>query len=557
MNTEVRSPNRRQRPLPAFLLLTLTFSSTAAAAKADCAAMVPDPSTLRALGARIGQILFEPQDIFDERKPGERTLVFRTVNRLHVRTRPAALAAQLLFKSGDPYSPRLLDENARNLRRLAYLREPQFELRCFRQPPDAPPTVDVALITRDVWTLNPLLEYSRKGGENVSTIGVEDRNFLGLGKSIELKFRQDRNRNTRSLAYHDQNLGFGRRTLDVLLADNTDGHTLDLRLEQPFYALNTRRQWLLGIGKVDVEQPRSVFATEVDRYRQQATLADFGIGWSAGLDSHWVHRYFAGVRYERQRFSTVPGLSTLPPPADRELLIPYFRVEGIQDDFATTFNQDLIGRTEDLALGWNYALEVGQTAESLGSDRTATLLSARVADGIRIAAKQLLLLEAHAHTRLGTQREDTLTGMSGRYFYRHSDQSTFYAALSGDFGRNLDADRELVLGGENGLRAYPFDYQQGSSRALLTLEQRYFTDWQLLRLFRVGAAAFVDVGRVWGDSAVPSPQLGTLRSIGVGLRLGSTRAARANILHIDLAYPLDGRAQDRGLALIVETRATF
>ena len=41
----------------------------------------------------------------------------------------------------------------------------------------------------------------------------------------------------------------------------------------------------------------------------------------------------------------------------------------------------------------------------------------------------------------------------------------------------LDPDMQLLIGGDNGLRGYPLRYEAGTSRALLTVEQRFYTDW--------------------------------------------------------------------------------
>ena len=66
-------------------------------------------------------------------------------------------------------------------------------------------------------------------------------------------------------------------------------------------------------------------------------------------------------------------------------------------------------------------------------------------------------------------------------------------------GHEQPGSRESVLlGGDNGLRGYPLRYQAGESRSLLSLGERFFTDFYPWRLFRVGYAAFLDVGRVSG-----------------------------------------------------------
>jgi hemolysin activation/secretion protein len=121
----------------------------------------------------------------------------------------------------------------------------------------------------------------------------------------------------------------------------------------------------------------------------------------------------------------------------------------------------------------------------------------------------------------------------------------------------LDSDRQLLLGGEEGLRGYPLRYQAGTSRALLTLEERYYTGWYPFRLFHVASAAFFDMGRTWGTDVTGATSDGLLKNVGVGLRLGSSRSAFGNVIHIDLAFPLDGDDDVDSVQLVVETKARF
>ena len=121
-----------------------------------------------------------------------------------------------------------------------------------------------------------------------------------------------------------------------------------------------------------------------------------------------------------------------------------------------------------------------------------------------------------------------------------SKSSKFFALVAGTMTEALDAENQLLLGGDNGLRGYPLRYQAGTSRALLTLEQRYYTGWYPFHLFHVGAAAFFDMGRTWGTDVTGADSLGLLKDVGIGLRFGSSRSSFGNVIHVDLAFPLDG-----------------
>ena len=52
-------------------------------------------------------------------------------------------------------------------------------------------------------------------------------------------------------------------------------------------------------------------------------------------------------------------------------------------------------------------------------------------------------------------------------------------------------------------------------------------------------SAFVDVGRAWGGDNVNAANPGWLGNVGMGLRIVSTRAAFSNVLHVDIAMPLN------------------
>ena len=82
---------------------------------------MPAAAELERLGAVIGEVFIHNENIFDLEDPLENKELYRLANKLHVRTKPNVIRQQLLFKSGDRYSQRLLDESARILRSARYL----------------------------------------------------------------------------------------------------------------------------------------------------------------------------------------------------------------------------------------------------------------------------------------------------------------------------------------------------------------------------------------------------------------------------------------------------
>ncbi len=96
----------------------------------------------------------------------------------------------------------------------------------------------------------------------------------------------------------------------------------------------------------------------------------------------------------------------------------------------------------------------------------------------------------------------------------------------------------------------------------MTIEQRFFGQKEWFALFHLGAAIFYDQGRVIGTSAIPQDQQGWLRDVGIGLRFSGTRTGNReegthNILHIDLAAPLDGSSDIEKLQWLVTVKNGF
>ena len=149
------------------------------------------------------------------------------------------------------------------------------------------------------------------------------------------------------------------------------------------------------------------------------------------------------------------------------------------------------------------------------------------------------------------------TNLKLRYYWRQSENRLFFALLDATAGHNLDLDNPVRLGGDSGLRGYPLRYQSGDGRLLISVEQRYFTDWYPFHLFRVGGAIFFDAGRTYGDNPVAGPNLGWLRDVGIGLRFAPTRLGANRVFHLDLAFPLDGDPTIDSVQILLESKRSF
>ncbi len=517
-------------------------------------AEVPDDATLEAAGARIGTVTIRALDVFDTSRPDENTWLFRTANRLHVNSRETTIVDRLLFRAGDPYKGRLLEESERLLRDTRYLYDAAV-----RPVRYVDGVVDIEVVTRDVWTLNPGISFGRSGGKSTSGFELEELNLFGQGSQLNFKQLNEVDRDITSFRYVDRQLGSTWWALELEHSDFSDGGAKRLLLEQPFYALDTRRAGGFSSFKTNRIDTRYDRGEPVAEYLVDRRFRSAWVGWSRGLQGRFVTRWSVGLTDDERVFDPVAGSRfRAAAPADRKLVYPWAAVEFVEDDFRALRNLDQIERTEDFQYGWRAGIRIGYSTKGLDADRNAVIFTSQLSKGYELSGKRSLLLAAsldgrHEHGAFA----DTLLSASARYYHRQSERRLFFASLAVDSGEKLDADRELMLGGDTGLRGYPLRYQGGQGRWLLTLEQRAFTDWYPFRLVHVGGAAFLDVGGTWGRDPFASGTQEVLGDVGVGLRLGNSRSALGNVLHIDLAFPVGGDKSLKSMQVTVETKRSF
>lgn len=561
--------HRRLRPVTCALLGLLSLLATfpgqgiaqsGFAARKDPLVAVrppglPDDATLEASGARIGEVRIRALDIFDTTKPAENTTLFRTANRLHLNTLESTIRDRLLFKPGEPYRAQKLKESERLLRDTRFLFDAIVTPLRYQDG-----IIDVEVVTRDVWTLNPGVSFGRSGGKSTSGFELEELNLLGRGIQLNIKQKQEVDRDVTAFRFVDPQIGRSWWSVRAEYEDNSDGSAERFLLDHPFYSLDTR--WAGGISLESVDQIDSRYALgeRVGEYRSETRRDTAYIGRSTGLVDGAAWRGSIGFTRDDNRFSAVSG--TLLPtvvPTDRKLAYPWIQVEWLQDDFRTLRNRDQIERTEDRQYGWRVTGRVGYATTGLGSDRNAMIFDSRLTKGFEIDERSALLLDAALAGRFESGNfVDTFLRSSLRYYRRHSEQRLLFAALTVDAGERLDSDRNVTLGGDNGLRGYPLRYQQGEGRWIATVEQRWFTTWYPFRLFHVGAAAFADIGAVWGEDYSGQRRASRILSdVGVGLRLGNSRSALGNVLHIDLAFPLNADKSIKNVQLLIETKSSF
>jgi hypothetical protein len=109
----------------------------------------------------------------------------RLINRTHIDTREGKIEDFFLMHEGEPLDPFRLADTERLIRNTQYIQDARIEVIPAESSPDS---VDLVLLTRDVWSL----------GINVSVIDLQryrakvyERNLLGLGHGLEYEADMD------------------------------------------------------------------------------------------------------------------------------------------------------------------------------------------------------------------------------------------------------------------------------------------------------------------------------------------------------------------------------
>ena len=507
--------------------------------------------------ARIGAINIIIGNVFDTSNPSEDKALYRWANRFHVMTQERVVNSVLLFEEGEPYRGRVLAESERALRATGFVAEAAIAAGEYHADTN---TVDVNVFVRDAWTLQPDFSFKRSGGVNEYQLGATENNLFGLGKSISLGFEKTIDREGIGFGYSDPNVYGSRTRLDLQLADTSDGERIAISAGRPFFSLDThwsttgdvikdnRIDQMYDLGEVVDEFEHSARGLSIQGGRSRGGMGNRALRWLAGMSYH-------EDLFEPDEHKPMPDLL----PENRKLVYPWLGVHWIHNDYREVSELNDMGRIEDVGLGLNIFASLGYSTESLGADRNAAIWNLSVSKGFEPGGPgRLFLVDAAASWRGENEGlQNGLLLVDARYYRRNLGRHLFSVSLRGAVSSNLDDDTQVLLGGDTGLRGFPIRYQAGQRSAVLSIEQRFFTDWYPFSLVRVGYAAFFDIGRVWGRDPRASPPLGILYDVGFGMRLTSPRSSGSSVLHVDLAFPINGDESIDSVQLVIGRKKSF
>jgi hypothetical protein len=487
---------------------------------------------------RIANITLHLEDVYPDSDGSDFEFFYELANKLHMRTREEVVRRELLFREGEVLSPELLEETERNLRRFRFLRH----VRITATEPHAG-RVDVHVHTIDAWTTKTQLNVGSSGGRLTGSGGIVEDNFLGRGKSLAAYYIVDSERTSTRLQYVDPRLLGRFLTLGLAYSTGEDLRRTQVYLTRPFHSSLT--SWSYGLGLDGGEQLEYLYDSgeEAARFLRSRLRLEAFVARSLGSDPVHIRRARLGWRVWREDFRPhgQPGTSYLHtlPDEGRQYSGPFVGIELRRSRFLRERNINSSLRDEDFDLGLHLQAEAGLAAETLGSRRDALLLGLAAGSGASFGDGRFALGTARVSGRVedGMLRNVHARLETNAYMRLHP-RVTLAASLSGDWLHRPDPERQILLGGEEGLRGYKLRLFTGDKGMLGRLETRVLIVEDFLRLCSIGTTAFVDAGNVWPQGR-PLDLLEQKLDVGAGLRFTFPRSSQGQILRVDLSYALD------------------
>ncbi len=325
-----------------------------------------------------------------------------------------------------------------------------------------------------------------------------------------------------------------------LYADNSDGNQRRVRVQKPFVSSLDRMAAEALWNRFQQEDriyAEGVVSSEYAQKHEQLLISG---GLAVAPGSARAQRLNVGINFFRDQFQALPSQPDAVLPAPRDFRYVFVGWESVVSDFLTESFVNRGERREDFNLGTRLAAQVGVSPKAFGAPATSFAVAGEISTGWRLGPRAFLQAGAAFRTRLQGGVENATLAGSVTFVWKHPTRllQTTVAQVLLDRGWNLDRDVQFFADGDHGLRGYHLYAFEGDRRILVNLEHRFFGGFEILQLFSLGAAVFVDTG-----AAVPPGEPLRFSSLktdaGVGLRVGISRAASNTVLRLDCAYAFD------------------
>jgi hemolysin activation/secretion protein len=186
----------------------------------------------------------------------------------------------------------------------------------------------------------------------------------------------------------------------------------------------------------------------------------------------------------------------------------------------------------------------GVAPRFLGSTADEGYGRLQVSGGLMTGARSFGLVDLDLSSRFRSRPRESIARLSARWNDQSFPRHTLALGAIGVAGTRVSREFQTVVGGLNGLRAYPVHALAGTQVWRLNAESRWLLVNDYFELVSFGAAAFYDAARAWGPG---SAEAGWHHAAGFGLRLALPHSSLNRVARFDVAFPIeptrDGRRE--------------
>jgi hypothetical protein len=491
-----------------------------------------------ALGERDSTLLIEEikvvrKNVFDPEIKEENKKLYLWVNKFHFLTKERIIRQELLFKEGDIYDKRLLEESERNLRYLGFLGKVKIE-----EIKKDNGRIDVLVKTQDQWSTVVSFSGEAVGKYYSLQIYFEEHNLLGWGKSIVLGYTKTTERENQQLSLMDGNILGTRLFLCADIYERSDGHLYNIIFSRPLYSLETKysfgSQYLNEDGKVNYYQEgKDIFAYRIKNERFYFELSkSFGAEWKKIFSPFYQSESKLCSFYSFQDSSQYAEF--LPP--NRNLQHFGFSLKLWHPQYEKLIYVDNFGKIEDFDFGLRIQGKWGLSLNNLFSQKRTDIFSFKFLFPFYLRNNQYLFFFHLIEGEFENIRwEKILSQTEMRLYWKIPYRQTLVFRALGILSLRQENSFQLFLDGTNGLRGFEKYRFAGKNDLIFNFEDRIFSPLKILTV-GLGGVLFFDGGYIWNEKLVGQR---LHADVGAGLRFGFTKSNAWRVTRLDFAKSLE------------------
>jgi hypothetical protein len=523
----------------------LVLTTASAVPVAVCRAQSTQTARPDSTTGVVSSVQIHRENVFDKAESG--SWLFAAANKLHIVTREHVVRRELLIPVGAPFDSATADETARNLRKLGIFRKAIV---------DSSSSTGSGLVqevtTYDSWTTQVQAAFKSSGDQITWNAGIAEKNLLGLQIKASVKYTSDPDRSTTQFAAFVPRIWRNRVDLNTAYKQYSDGESGDFTLSAPFTTLTTPASSTLDVDYADRSVLRFFEGEEEasDTLRHLLAKATLNGGWATRASRKGYVRVGAKLQLRRENYADVGT-----PIDDRSFFGELGAgVEWSRSDFAVVNGYRGLGGPEDVDLSATVRADVWVAPSAWGYDRggIGPAVKANVGWLLPNGFTTFYLRASSLFTSKGL--DSGSVGAQGVLTLLPAPRHTVVLNAQGGMQKNGYPGEEFDLGLTFGPRAYPAHAFTGDRAFFTTVEYRWVAIPEAFKLVGIGLAGFADYGGAWYTG---SP-VRTGADAGVGLRLGSTRAASGKgATRVDLAWRFASEEFDKRWILAVGSGFPF